>query len=177
MTARLMGGSSLLRRWVGVFDWDITAIECADGLARIEARSGLTEIVVGDTNLNSDVEYDGFTAVACTVDGGAFVLAWQAPPALLITPQGHRVAPPAAGEPELVHLEPGDRLLLLSSAAYEDLPHALSQFLHGPPHAVPDADPVELLQALFDGVGAGAGAVISRTGRNYRSSERWASST
>ncbi|HEY7718868.1 MAG TPA: hypothetical protein VH915_08915 [Pedococcus sp.] len=157
-----VGAPDLLRTERDTGGWHVTAIECRRGLARVENRPGLTEVVVADWPGDSDVGGESYSAAACTPEGDALVMSRQAPPALLVTRHGQRPAPVQPGGSELLHLVPGQRLLLLSATAYDALPECLAAMLHGPSSAILDADPFTLLHTLFREIGAGSGAVIGR---------------
>ena len=153
-------GSALVRTRPGVGDWTVWAVEHPAGVARLELRGDLTEVVVGDapTGLDSRV---GFTAMACTRDGHALVLAQDAPPALLVSGSGCRTLPREPGAPELLHLSPDDLVLALSCSVLEARPHLLADALQDPA-ALLDQDPGRLLADLFREVPRGAGAVLRR---------------
>ncbi|MEO6413686.1 MAG: hypothetical protein ABIO48_13955 [Pedococcus sp.] len=159
MTIHVLG-SSIVRTSPGVGDWTVWAVEQRAGIARVEERRGLTEIVIGDAPRSVDSDDTGFTAVACTLDGAAFVLCHDAPPALVVGPQGCRTAPAEPGGREMLQLAPDERLLLLSASVLEARPEALSQALHHPGGGLVRRDPVSLLANLFREVHHGAGAVV-----------------
>lgn len=155
-----VAGAALVRSSPGCGDWMVWAVEQPAGVARIERRPGLTEVVVADAPSSAE-DLSGFTAVACTPEGGAMVLTHAAPPALLVTASGCRTAPVQAGERELVPLAWGELLILLSASVLESRPALLSQKVHSPA-ALLMADPAELLGELFADVAHGAGAIVRR---------------
>lgn len=142
--------------------WHVTVIECANGLANVESRRGITQVFVADMPVPGGNDPNCFAAAACTPEGDALVVARQAPPALLVTPQGQRPTPGNPEQDEVLHPAEGERLLILSPAAFEAMPRSLARLLHGPPDILLSADPVELLTELFDDIGSGSGAIISR---------------
>jgi hypothetical protein len=153
----------LLRTDHAVGGWQITAIECQRGLARVDSHDPhLTEIVVADLPPGRASGRDCFTAVACTDDGEALVMSRQAPPALLVTRSGQWPVPGHGEGQELIRIDGDQRLLILSAAAFDALPESLGRTLHGPPSIVLDADPFTLLHSLFREIGAGSGAIIGR---------------
>ncbi|MEP6856054.1 MAG: hypothetical protein ABJA33_11330 [Pedococcus sp.] len=161
MTVHVLG-SAIVRTSPGVGDWSVWAVEHPAGIARVENRGGLTEVVVGDAPRSIDADDPGFTAVACTIDGGAFVLCHDAPPALVVGPHGCRTAPSEPGGRELLNLAPDERLLLLSSSVLDARPQVLAKALHSPGDGLFQRDPVDLLATLFREVHYGGGAVIGR---------------
>lgn len=161
MTVHVLG-SAIVRTSHGVGDWTVWAVEHPAGIARVEDRGGLTEVVVADAPRSAETGDAGFTAVACTIDGGAFVLCHDAPPALVVGAHGCRTAPAEPGGRELLHLGPDERLLLLSSSVLDARPEALSKALHSPEAGLIRRDPVSLLASLFREVHYGAGVVLGR---------------
>jgi hypothetical protein len=162
MTIQVLG-SAIIRTTRGVGDWAIWAVEQPGGIARVEDRSGLTEIVVADAPRCADSADSGYAAIACTLDGGAFVMSSQAPPALLVDGSGCRTAPEGPDAKELLHLGDDERLLLLSASVLEARPEVLATALRRPSHTLLRCDPVELLARLFREVHHGAGVVVGRT--------------
>ena len=157
-------GPAVVRARPGVGDWFVWAVEHDGGIARVEERAGLTRIVVADAPRSADEPGAAFAAAACTVDGGVFLMTHDAPPALLLGPEGCRTAPAEPGGRELLHLAGGERLVLLSSSALEARPEALSKALREPAHLLLARDPGELLASLLSEVGRGAGVVLGRVG-------------
>ncbi|SDP40970.1 hypothetical protein SAMN04489867_2357 [Pedococcus dokdonensis] len=153
-------GSAVVRTRRGVGDWTVWAVEQVAGIARVEERHGLTEVVIGDAPRLTDDTGAGFTALACTVDGTALVICHDAPPALLLTANGLRTAPAEPGGRELLDLKPDERLLLLSASVLDARPEALSEALYHHGGDLIRQDPVSLLAALFREVHHGAGAVV-----------------
>jgi hypothetical protein len=152
--------SGLLRTHAAPRGWHITSIECARGLVRVESHEGVTEVVVADVSDDSGPDF--FSAAACTSEGNAMVMARRAPPALLLASGGQRVVPSSPGDSELLRLDAGELLLMLSAAAFETMPDALVRVLHGLPGAALGMDPRELLTQVFDEIGSGSGAVLGR---------------
>lgn len=150
-----------LRTHHGSGGWTVTAMECADGVARVECDRDVTEIVIGESSFG-DLDPDCFAAAACTPDGDVLVVSRQAPPALLVTKDGKRSTPGGSEDRELLHLEEDELLLILSPALFETMPAALARTLHGSTDDLLQADPASLLADLFDGVSSGSGAIIGR---------------
>ncbi len=70
---------------------------------------------------------------------------------------------PAGGaDRECVRLAPGERLLLLSCAAFEGMPEVLANGIANVPAHFTTQDPDDLLLEIFHELGRGAGAVIDR---------------
>jgi len=97
-------------------------------------------------------------------DGSIQVRASWAPPALLVSAERTVMVPETPGTPGLVSMRPGDRLLVLSSSAYEAAPERLVRLLHEEPSRLVAADVDDLLKALFMDVPEAGGAVITRLG-------------
>ncbi len=97
-------------------------------------------------------------------DGSIQVRASWAPPALLVSPQRTLMVPETPGTPGLSVMAPGDRLLVLSSSAYEAAPERMVRLLHEEPARLLAADADDLLQVLFRDVPEAGGAVVTRLG-------------
>jgi hypothetical protein len=61
-------------------------------------------------------------------------------------------------------MAPGDRLLVLSSTAYEAAPERMVRLLHEEPARLLAADADDLLEGLFRDVPEAGGAVVTRLG-------------
>jgi hypothetical protein len=97
-------------------------------------------------------------------DGHIQVRAAWAPPALLVSAERTLMVPESPGTPGLSTMAPGDRLLVLSSAAYEAAPERMVRLLHEEPARLLAADADDLLRALFLDVPQAGGAVVTRLG-------------
>lgn len=151
-----------VRTHLGPGGWLVTAIECADGVARVGSVGGVTDVVVADCSCHGVLDPDCFTAAACTPEGDVLLVSRQSPPALLVTREAKRTAPAIPLDQELVTLQPADRLLMLSPALFEAMPEALARTLNGTTADLLTAEPTTLLGAIFEHVGAGSGVIISR---------------
>lgn len=154
--------NGVVRTHNGPGGWQVTVVECPNGLANVETRRGVTQVFVADLPVAGVDDPNRFAAAACTPEGDALVVARQAPLPLLVTPDGQRATPANPDRDELLHLGEGDRLLILSAAAIEAMPTSVGRLLRGATDVLLKADPVELLTDLVDGVGAGSGAIICR---------------
>jgi hypothetical protein len=150
-----------VRRRPGVGDWGVWSVEAPGGVARATDVGGVTEVVVADAE-PADAVVQSFAALACTIDGGVFVVAHAAPPALLISPRGCRLAPAEPDGRELLELERDERLLVLSSSVLEAQPTTLSRELHRPAGGLSLIEPADLLGRLFNEIPNGAGVVLAR---------------
>jgi hypothetical protein len=150
-----------VRRRAGVGDWGVWSVEASGGIARATDVGGVTEVVVADAE-PADAVVQSFAALACTLEGGVFVVAHAAPPALLISPRGCRPAPAEPDGRELLQLECDERLLVLSSSVLEAQPTALSRELHRPAGELSLTEPADLLGRLFLEIPNGAGVVLAR---------------
>ena len=111
--------------------WTVTTLESRQSFARVTRRHGLTEVVVGERGTaagDSDTSF-AHTSVTCTPGGHATVLAREAPPAILVTLSGHRTSPAEPGSASLERLSPGERLVVLSSAEFEEMPELMADLL------------------------------------------------
>ncbi len=102
--------------------------------------------------------------VWCHDDGGVQVRASWAPPALLVCRDHTTMVPETPGQAGLVRMEAGDRLLVLSSAAYEAAAERMVHLLHSAPHRLLAVDADSILATVFADVPDAAGAVITRLG-------------
>lgn len=141
--------------------WRVTTIEAAHGLAKVRTRGHVTEVFIAEVHSVHDyaTSPEDYTSTTCTPDGGALVVADGAPPAIIISGEGHRTSPAQPGADHLEQLVPGDRILILSSASFDALPKQLADLLRDPATLLSTCA-TTLLQDLFDEIGEGAGAVI-----------------
>ncbi len=143
-----------------------------EGLARAARAVPSAErlcVIVADAHAASPMALDlpgafpsSSTSVWCHADGSVRVRATWAPPTLLIRPGRTVMVPESPGQPGSAHLEVGERLLVLSAAAFEAAPEAMVRLLHEKPERLLAADPVELLDELFREAPNGGGAVVTR---------------
>ncbi len=144
--------------------WAVTSLECTRGLARLDLRRDLTQVVIADTG-DAEAglgEPPAFAAAACTPDGEVVVVARRSPPAIVLGPSGCRTSPSNGADRETAYPQPGERLLLLSSSAFENMSDVLVSGMNVSPSALIQRDPQDLLLAIFADLGCGAGAVIDR---------------
>ena len=144
--------------------WAVTSLECAKGLVSVDRRQGLTRVVVGDTHdsVAGMHEPPAFSAAAFTSDGEFIVVARRSPPAIAMDPTGSRITPAGGATLDSEYPEPGRRFLLLSCAAFEDLPEFLATGLERSPSELISRDAEDLLLCIFADHERGAGAVIDR---------------
>lgn len=102
--------------------------------------------------------------VWCHAGGGVQVRASWAPPALLVCRDSTTMVPETPGQAGLVRMEAGDRLLVLSSTAYEAAAERMVHLLHSAPHRLLAVDADSILATVFADVPDAAGAVITRLG-------------
>ena len=86
----------------------------------------------------------------------------HSPPAIVVGSTGCRALPADGANHDCVRLAPGERLLLLSCAAFEGMPEVLANGIADVPNGLVDQDPEDLLLEIFRELGHGAGAVIDR---------------
>jgi hypothetical protein len=152
--------------------WRVTTAESRRGCARILSRGDHIEVLVGERARNvaqartrgagHGGPCNAFVTVSCLSSGAAAVRTRQAPPAIVVTAGGPRVTPADAGSTSLERLDPGDRLLVLSSASFDEMPELLADLLCTTPDRLLVSHPPDLLHALFEATGQGAGALIER---------------
>ena len=145
----------------GVGDWGVWWVQGPGGLVRCKDVGGLTEVLVGDADAAAAGSLS-FAALACTRDGGVEVVAHAAPPALLISPRGCRLAPAQGGSRERLAVAPEERVLVLSAAVLDPQPTALTHELQRAPGQLSSCRPGHLLGRLFHEIPHGAGVVLAR---------------
>ena len=145
--------------------WRVTAVESRHGCARAASQGGVVDVLVGERTRRTDNGVGScaaFVMVSCAPDGMATVTTRQAPPAIKATAAGPRVTPADGGTASTELLAPGERLLVLSSASFDEMPEVLAALLCTTPDQLLVSDAAELLTALFEATGQGAGALIER---------------
>ena len=60
-----------IRRHTGPGGWNVTLVECPDGLANVSASRGVTRVFVADLPVAGSTETSAYAAAACTPDGEA----------------------------------------------------------------------------------------------------------
>lgn len=157
-------------RWVTAAGFSVVLHEGAARAARAVPGPGRVGIIVADPGVASPMATDlagafpsSSTSVWCHADGSIQVRATWAPPTLLIRVGRTEMVPETPGSPGTARLARGDRLLVLSSAAFEAVPEAMVRLLHEGPERLLAADPVDLLEELFRDAPDGGGAVVTRT--------------
>lgn len=154
--------------------FEVALHEGAARAARVVPGSVRVCVIVADAAMataGSPVAFDlpvSGPSASCLVwghaNGAIQVRAAWAPPALLVSRTQVLMVPETPGAPGVCLMEPGDRLLVLSSSAYEAAPERMVRLLHEEPSHLLAADADDLLQGLFRDVPAAGGAVITRLG-------------
>ncbi len=106
------------------------------------------------------------TTVWVHSDGSLSVRASWGPPALLVRGEQVLMLPEVPGTTGQAVLHPGDRLVVLSSVAYESAPQEIVRLLHEDPPSLARAEGGALLGVLLGQVPDGGGAVITRSTRS-----------
>ncbi len=126
-------------------------------------------VIVADAGVASPMARDlpgafpsSSTSVWCHAEGSIRVRATWAPPTLLISGGRTVMVPETPGSTGIARLSRGDRLLVLSSAAFEAAPGAMVRLLHEGPERLLSTDPADLLDELFREAPGGGGAVVTR---------------
>lgn len=160
--SRVIGSALLNQKADG--RWSVTCIEYPKGLALLEPRPTMTRVVIADDTgtVAGPAGQDAYLAAACTRDGELALVAHHSPPALVISSTGCRILPEAGARRDCIRLVPGERLLLLSSAAFESMPEVLADGIANVPHDLATRHADDLLLEIFHDLGHGAGAVIDR---------------
>jgi hypothetical protein len=152
--------------------FEIAVHEGAGRVARVVPGSERVCVVVADSDhgtvgapLAADLPMR-VGGCACVVwgrsNGAIQVRASWAPPALLVTAEQTMMLPETPGTPGTSVMAAGDRLLVLSSSAYEAAPERMVRLLHEEPARLLAADADDLLRGLFLDVPEAGGAVITR---------------
>ncbi|MEO7058971.1 MAG: hypothetical protein ABI083_04585 [Lapillicoccus sp.] len=102
------------------------------------------------------------TTLWAHADGRLFVRASWAPPALLVRGGQVTMLPQIPGTTGEARLHGGDRVVVLSSAAYESAPQQIVRLLHDDPPGLARVDAGSLLGALLGAVPGGGGVVLTR---------------
>ncbi|MGG5261095.1 hypothetical protein [Phycicoccus avicenniae] len=142
--------------------WTVTCAEYPRGLVRVRRRSGLTQVVVADRGEVGAPAPDSFAAAACTRDGELLLSLRAAPPAIVVGAADLRTRPADGGGHDSEFPGPGQRLILLSCAAFEAAPTLLATGGDPTQDLLGTEDPERLLLALLGAGGRGAGTVIDR---------------
>ena len=144
--------------------WSVTCIEYPKGLALLQPGPGMTRVIVADSTntFAGPTDPDAYSAAACTHDGELALVVHHSPPALVVGSTGCRTLPADGASRDCLRLAPGERLLLLSCAAFESMPEVLANGIANVPNDLATQDPDDLLLEIFHELGHGAGAVIDR---------------
>jgi hypothetical protein len=154
--------TALVRR-DGNAHWAVTLIEHPGGLAVLRRDGPLHRVIVADAPLaRADSGCpDAYSAATWTPDGDLALVVRLSPPGLVLSPTSCGTAPGGGADRDCIRPAPGDRVLLLSCAAFDRVPEVLAQGVAHPPTLI-EQDAEELLLEIFRDIGRGAGAVIDR---------------
>lgn len=142
--------------------WSVTCVEYPRGLVRVRHRRRLTQVVIADRSDPGVPESPSFGAVSCTSDGELLVTLRAAPPAIVVGGEDHRTLPTSGTGHDSEFPRAGQRLILLSCAAFEAAPALLADAAGAAADRLATEDPEALLLALLEPGGCGAGTVIDR---------------
>lgn len=144
--------------------WSVTCIEYPRGLALLHRDGPLNRVLIGDSPnaVRLPGDPDAYSAATWTPDGELAVTVQRAPPGILVGPTGCRTSPDRGEARDWLRPRPGERLLLLSCAAFDRMPETLAQGITASPPGLSERGPEELLLEIFRDVGCGAGAIIDR---------------
>lgn len=158
----------VLRRLSGA-GFDVVLHEGAHRAARVIPGADRLCVVVADQGGATPMADDlpvaapaSSTTVWVHRDGSLSVRASWGPPALLVRGEQILMLPEVPGTTGQAVLRPGDRLVVLSSAAYESAPQEIVRLLHEDPPGLARAEAAALLGVLLGQVPGGGGAVITR---------------
>ncbi len=142
--------------------WRVTCVELPKGLALLQRTGPMTRVVVADSanTFAGPDDPDAYAAAVCTPEGELALVVRNSPPAIVVGPTGCMTRPAEGAGRDCMTLGAGERMLLLSAAAFESLPRVLCDNLTCAPDALAGRDPEDLLLEIFREVGRGAGAVI-----------------
>lgn len=144
--------------------WAVTCLEFPKGLAELARDGEVMCVVIADdprSGFPRD-DPDAYSAVACTPDGELALVVHHSPPAIVVGPTGCRTSPADGLGRDCLRPAGGERLLLLSCAAFDQMPEVLADAIHTSPSTLLEQDPQDLLERIFRNVEHGAGAVIDR---------------
>jgi hypothetical protein len=143
--------------------WAVTLIEHAGGLAVFRQDGPLHRVIVADSpRVPADSgSPDSYSAATWTPDGDLALVVRLSPPGLVVSPTSCATTPGGGADRDCIRPTPGDRVLLLSCAAFDRVPEVLAQGVAHPPTLL-EQDPEKLLLEIFRDIGCGAGAVIDR---------------
>lgn len=152
--------------------FEVALHEGASRAARVVPGATRVCVVVADASVATagspvafDLPVNGASAsclVWCHSGGAIQVRASWAPPALLISREQTVMVPETPGTPGLSMMALGDRLLVLSSSAFEAAPERMVRLLHARPEHLLAVSPDEILHDVFLDVPDAGGAVITR---------------
>lgn len=162
MMNRVVGDALLSRR--SDERWSVTCVELPKGLAVLERNGPMTRVIVADssTTVAGPHDPDAYAAAVCTPDGELALVVHNSPPAIVVGASECSTRPAEGAGRDCLCLDPGQRLLLLSAAAFESLPRILADSLTSAPDDLARRNPEDLLLEIFREVGRGAGAAIDR---------------
>lgn len=142
--------------------WTVTCAEYPYGVVRLDRRPRLTQVVVGEVgSVEPSQRTESFAAAACTADGELLVAVRSAPPAIVVGLRNCRMRPADGAPHDAEFPRPGERLILLSCAAFEALTAVLVDGVSGAQSSrLATQDPESLLIALLGGAARGAGVII-----------------
>ncbi|WP_404386965.1 hypothetical protein [Humibacillus xanthopallidus] len=149
--------------------WEVTVLKQPGGFAEVTRSADAVVVCVGDHEGSGGEDDrhapDGHgpccTTVRCGGGGRVIVTALAAPPVLLVGSTRTVLVPSTPSEAGTAVVEPGERLLVLSAAAFDTLPPALVSVLRELPHRVLNTSPVSVLETVFSEIPIGCGALIS----------------
>jgi hypothetical protein len=154
--------------------FEVALHEGAGRSARVVPGSDRVCVVVADqaaalagSPVAFDLPVSGPSAsclVWCHANGALQVRASWSPPALLVSRERILMVPETPGTPGVSVMQPGDRLLVLSSTAFEAAPERMVRLLHEHPEQLIAANVDDILAGLFLDVPEAGGAVITRLG-------------
>ncbi|GAA4351522.1 hypothetical protein GCM10023145_15930 [Angustibacter luteus] len=152
------GGLGRRERLVRDRVWSVATVAARPGAVQVERTEDGLRVGVGD-----EPGWGGRrTWVVLRRDGSVSVDAPSTPPALLVSSTAARTLPAVPGVPERIGMDPGERLLVLSSDALDVLPESVVSVLQSLPDRVTGKDPVDLLAELFEGLPSGSGVIVTR---------------
>ena len=146
LVSRVVGSALINRR--SDERWSVTCIEYRSGLALLLGPA-LTRVIVADSTHTFAGPHDSHShsAAVCTRDGELALVVHHSPPALVLGRTACRTLPADGARCECVPIDPGERLRLLSSAAFESMPEVLANGIANVPTDLDTQNP-EILEQL-----------------------------
>lgn len=152
-----------------VAGWEVVFHAGRSGAAAVYPGAAKVAVVVTDQGAGLPIAQDtAMTAAQSPIwlwahaDGRVQARSSWAPPALLVRPGGTTMVPCRPGHPCIEQLDSGDRIVVLSCAAYEVAAQTMVDLFHAHPERLRAHDAAALLEAICSAAPDAAGAILTR---------------